>query len=147
MISLLNLDLNKLEIVLDMMEDFYALDQYPFKRDPTRILLSEFILKPELGSAWVFQVEGKTAGYAIITWSYSFLLGGRTALLDELYFNESFRHQGLGKLAMQKLIAWSREQKAASVVLESEPHNLPAIRLYTGFGFQNSGRNLYVLNL
>ncbi len=51
----------------------------------------------------------------------------------------SARGQGVGKLLMERAIAFAAEQKATYVILYVDPTNAPAIKLYKRVGFVETG--------
>jgi ribosomal-protein-alanine N-acetyltransferase len=50
------------------------------------------------------------------------------------------RHQGLGRILIQKLLQFAREASAAHLFLEVRESNMPARRLYSQLGFVEVGR-------
>lgn len=55
--------------------------------------------------------------------------------LKKLYLAASARGHGLGRLALERLLAEARASGARAIVLETAAVLKPAIRLYTRFGF------------
>lgn len=86
-----------IDIILPMMQDFYAIDGYPIDVNVSRKLFEEFIADEKLGKAWLVYFEDEIVGYVILTFVFSFEYKGRIAFLDELYLNEKSRGKGIGK--------------------------------------------------
>ena len=83
---------------------------------------------PDLGSAFVMYNEGnEVIGYVILTYIFSFEFGGRIAFLDELFLNEKARGKGYGKLAVDFVKDFAKEQGLKVVMLEIERHNKKCI--------------------
>lgn len=131
-----------LEPVLQMMEEFYAIDHYAFNQPCSRKNLEIFIENSRFGKLWVIESHGQLIGYVALTLGFSFEYGGLTAFLDELYLVPAYRKQGLGK----RMVAWvlenAREMGIHSVHLEVERHNEAARQLYAEFGFTDQNRFL-----
>ncbi len=53
--------------------------------------------------------------------------------------SQNSRGKGTGRAIVSKLIDFCVSKKAESIFLEVEEGNLPAIRLYSNFGFQSVG--------
>jgi len=60
------------------------------------------LFNPESHSeALMCEIDGITAGYAVITRSYSAWLGRRGLYMEDLYFSPNFRGLGAGKALLQ----------------------------------------------
>ena len=57
----------------------------------------------------------------------------------ELWVDEPFRHQGVGKKLMAKAIDYARSKKMRGLVLETQSCNEPAIRFYQSCGLRFIG--------
>ena len=69
---------------------------------------------------------------------------GIVKIIDEINImnivvKKSKRKLGIGSALLQKIIKFSKEQKATSITLEVNDKNKPAIALYQKFGFQKVG--------
>src|ERR1044072_9860452 len=72
---------------VSMMQDFYAIDNYPIDPAVSKSLLMEFLENESLGKGWLILNEREVIGYVIITFVFSFEYKGRIAFLDELYIS------------------------------------------------------------
>ncbi len=80
----------------------------------------------------IFEEDGRTAGYAVISKTFTQEAGGRVAWVEEIYILPEFRGHGLA----HEFFASLRElEPAARYRLEIEPDNLRAKRLYAEMGF------------
>ena len=75
---------------------------------------------------------------------------GLNTILDEGYITnvavlESYRRQGIGKLLVNALIDFAKENNLAFLTLEVRKSNIPAINLYKNNGFEEVGerKNYY----
>ena len=89
--------------VLQMMEDFSALDNYTFNSDQREKSLLDFTAHDAFGKLYVIKKELETIGYIVLTFGYSFGYNGRDAFIDEFYIKEAFRNKGIGKKTSDKL--------------------------------------------
>ncbi len=76
---------------------------------------------------------GASVGYAVLAWGWSIEIGGREAVLDELYVRS--RGVGIGSALLRAAEATCREHEVLRVFLETEAPNEAARRLYTRHGF------------
>ena len=130
------------EAVLEMMEQFYAGERYPFDRRKARAALEPFLADPALGRAWIFRDGGVTVGYFVLTLGWSLEYGGRDAFVDELFIAPTHRGRGLGRRALETMEEACRELSVQALHLEVEKDNLPAGGLYRKRGFEDHDRRL-----
>jgi len=145
MITFKSLQPSDIDIILPMMQDFYAIDGYPIDVDVSRKLFLEFIADEKLGKAWLVYFEDEIVGYVILTFVFSFEYKGTIAFLDELYLNEKSRGKGIGKQVVDFI---HREAIALSlkiIYLEVEGHNEMAQKLYLAKDFVVHNRKLMKL--
>ena len=79
--------------------------------------------------------DGDTAGYGLISKTYSQEAGGYVYWLEELYILERFRSKGLGAEFIKYLEA-TKEPGVTRLRLEVEEENTRAIALYKKLGYQ-----------
>jgi ribosomal protein S18 acetylase RimI-like enzyme len=129
-------------LVIDMMEKFYAIDNYPIDSIVSRDLFLQFIDNETLGRGWTIIYDGTVVGYFILTFVFSFEYKGRIAFLDELFISKQARSTGLGKKALDFIIEQANSLSLKIIYLEVENHNEAAKKLYLSKGFKVHNRGL-----
>jgi diamine N-acetyltransferase len=130
------------EAILDLMEQFYAGERYPYDREKARAALMPFLGEPALGRAWLFRDGDTPVGYFVLTLGWSLEYGGRDAFVDELFVSPSHRGRGLGRRALETMDEACRELSVSALHLEVEKDNLKAAELYRKRGFEDHDRRL-----
>ena len=136
------LEIADIEIITQMMQDFYAIDNYPMDVEVTKTLFQEFISNEHLGKSWLIYSESEIVGYIILTFIFSFEYGGKIAFLDELFIKETARGKGIGKEAIQFIQREVPKLSLKLLYLEVEPHNENAQKLYLAHDFELHNRKL-----
>lgn len=136
------LALSDIETVVDLMQQFYAIDNYPIDAKTSTSLFKEFITNENLGKAWLIQFENETIGYVILTFIFSFEYKGKIAFLDELYLTEKGRGKGIGGKTIAFIQNQSDKMALKLIYLEVEEHNKKAQKLYLANGFESHNRPL-----
>ena len=131
-----------IETIVSMMQEFYAIDNYPISVDLSKTLFQEFISNENLGKAWLIVSDNEIVGYIILTFVFSFEYQGRIAFLDELYLTEKVRGKGIGNEAVTFIKTESHKLSLKLIYLEVEPHNKKAQKLYLANGFESHKRQL-----
>ncbi|SHG76091.1 Acetyltransferase, GNAT family [Flavobacterium micromati] len=142
MIQFKPLVISDIESVVIMMQEFYAVDNYPIDVDVSKTLLTDFISNENLGKAWLIIFNNEIVGYVIITFIFSFEYQGKIAFLDELYVREKFRGNGIGSQTLAFIIEESKQLSLKLIYLEIENHNQNAQKLYIASGFELHNRKL-----
>jgi len=136
------LEIADIEIITLMMQDFYAIDNYPMDVEVTKTLFQEFISNEHLGKSWLIYSENEIVGYIILTFIFSFEYGGKIAFVDELFIKETARGKGIGKEAIQFIQREVPKLSLKLLYLEVEPHNENAQKLYLAHDFEFHNRKL-----
>ncbi len=131
-----------IEIIVPMMQKFYAIDNYSFQPETTKKLFETFIKDENLGQCWLISHNGIAVGYVILTYVFSFEYQGRIAFLDELYLNENVRGKGVGKTALEFVHNQALQMDLKIIYLEIESHNEVAKKLYLSKDFMIHNRQL-----
>ena len=129
-------------VVVAMMQEFYAIDNYPIDINVSRDLFMEFVENESLGRGWVVLYDGKPVGYVILTFVFSFEYKGRIAFLDELFLSPDVRGLGLGKQTLDFINEQARSLSIKIIYLEIEGHNVVAQKLYLSKGYEVHNRGL-----
>ena len=127
-------------LLASMMRAYYAFDGHDFDPAVVARTLAEFLNHPEYGFAWFIEVDGAVAGYMVMCTGYSLEFGGRDAFVDEIFLHESFRGQGIGRLALGFMVAEAKRLGIAALHLEVDQGNANAQRLYRALGFEPRDR-------
>ena len=142
MTSFKPLEIIDISTITQMMQDFYAIDNYPIDVEVAKNLFQEFISNEHLGKSWLIYSENEIVGYIILTYIFSFEYGGKIAFLDELFIKETARGKGIGKEAIQFIQREVPKLSLKLLYLEVEPHNENAQKLYLAHDFEFHNRKL-----
>ena len=142
MITFKPLEISDISIITKMMQDFYAIDNYPMDVEVAKKLFQEFISNEHLGKSWLMYSENEIVGYIILTFIFSFEYGGKIAFVDELFIQETARGKGFGKEAIQFIQQEVPKLSLKLLYLEVEPHNENAQKLYLAHDFELHNRKL-----
>ncbi|MCI8331648.1 MAG: GNAT family N-acetyltransferase [Clostridiales bacterium] len=121
---------------LSMAADFYASDAVLFHVDDShfKAAFNELMRSDEYLECFIFEYDGKTAGYALLCKTFSQEAGGMALWIDELYVLPAFRSKGIGHAFFDFLF----QQKGSDYKrfrLEVEKENERAAALYQKMGF------------
>ena len=136
------LEPSQIESITSMMQDFYAIDNYPIDVEVSKKLFQEFITNEHLGKSWLIYSEDELVGYVILTFVFSFEYQGRIAFIDELYLKKSARGRGIGAKTLQFIKEQIPKLSLKLLYLEVEHHNENAQKLYLANGFEIHNRKL-----
>ena len=136
------LEITDISTITQMMQDFYAIDNYQMDVEVAKNLFHEFISNENLGKSWLIYSENEIVGYIILTFIFSFEYGGKIAFVDELFIKETARGKGFGKEAIQFIQREVPKLSLKLLYLEVEPHNENAQKLYLAHDFELHNRKL-----
>jgi len=136
------LEITDISTITQMMQDFYAIDNYPMDVEVAKTLFHEFISNENHGKSWLIYFENEIVGYIILTFIFSFEYGGKIAFVDELFIKETARGKGIGKEAIQFIQAEVPKLSLKLLYLEVESHNENAQKLYLAHDFVIHNRKL-----
>ena len=142
MITFKPLQYSQVDLIIKMMQEFYAIDSYPIDVDVTKNLFNEFISNENLGKSYLIYNDSEIVGYAIITFIFSFEYKGKLAFFEELFIHGSARGKGIGKLAIDFVKREAEKVNVKMMYLEVEKHNEIAQKLYLANDFVNHNRRI-----
>lgn len=142
MITFQKLQENQIDVIVSMMRDFYAIDNYPIDSDESKELFKTFIANSNLGKAWLIFHNEEVVGYVILTFVFSFEYKGILAFLDELFIKSEQQSKGFGKQAVQFIQEESSQLNVKILYLEVEEHNENAQKLYLAHDFEVHKRKI-----
>lgn len=134
-----------IDIIVPMMQDFYAIDNYLIDIEVSKKLFHDFIKNEHLGRCWLISYNNEIVGYVILTYVFSFEYQGKIAFLDELYLNKQSQGKGIGKRTIDFIHAEALKNDIKIIYLEVEPHNEIAKKLYSSKDFLIHKRQLMKL--
>jgi ribosomal protein S18 acetylase RimI-like enzyme len=135
-----NADRDDTESLIEMIRRYFAHDHIPFDELRVRPGLDELLATTPAdtrpwGHAWIAEVAGATVGYAIVTFGFDLEMGGRFALLTDLYIHEQHRHRGLGMKMLAEIELRLVSLGIVTFELTVERANEHARALYRKAGF------------
>ena len=122
------------EAFLAMSRDFYASDAvlHNISEEYHESCFAELMRSTDYARAYILECAGKTAGYALLSLSYSREAGGLCLWIEELYVLPQYQGRG----AAHVFFKWLEENiPAARYRLETEPDNHKAKKLYKSLGY------------
>lgn len=130
-----------------MVQEFYAIDNYPINNETSKQLFQEFVSNENLGKSWLIYDDSEIVGYVILTYIFSFEYKGKISFLDELYIKEIERGKGIGKQTIQFIKEQALLLNIKLIYLEVENHNENAQKLYFANDFEFHNRKIMKLKL
>lgn len=125
------------DVFFTMVKKFYAPPAVlHFPSD--EVMMSSFDASleiPELVKGYIFECDGKVAGYAVVSMKFETEVGGMAAWIEELFVEENFRSKGIGSRFFEHL----KEElsgKIKRIRLEVGDENDGAKQLYKRLGFE-----------
>lgn len=142
------ISISDIENIIQLMGEFYRIDNYPFDIEISRELFNQFLTDENLGKAWLILYQNEIVGYVILTYVFSFEYQGKIAFLDELYIRENARGKGIGKETIAFIQQEAPKLSLKIIYLEVETHNDAAQKLYIANDFAIHKRKImkYIVN-
>ncbi|MEZ5924982.1 MAG: GNAT family N-acetyltransferase [Hyphomicrobiaceae bacterium] len=130
-------------VLARLMRAYYAYDGHDYDEVTVGQTLDAFLAEPAYGRAWLIEIDGTPAGYMVMCIGFSLEFGGRDAFVDEIYLEQAYRGRGIGRKALDHMIAEARRLGIRALHLEVDRDNALAERLYRALGF--APRDRFVL--
>jgi ribosomal protein S18 acetylase RimI-like enzyme len=130
------------ETLIELLREFYAGERLSFEEQRARSALQLIFANDSYGRIYLMYINAAIVGYLVVTFGFSLEYGGRDAFVDELYIQEKYRGQGIGKQALQLAEEICREQGIQALHLEVERENTNAQAVYRKAGFIDGDRYL-----
>lgn len=105
----------------------------------------ESIHHPDKLKLFVFDLENKAIGYAILCFYWSNEYGGDIIHIDEMYIKESYRGLGIAAGFFRNIV--ESDSQAVALELETTPSNKKAFQYYKKLGFSEAANSHLILNL
>ena len=129
---------NDKQTLFSLMDCFYHSDAvlHPVSRECMETVFQEAVSDSPYLKIYLLEEEGDTAGYGVVSLTFSSEAGGLCVWLEELYIAPEFRGRGLGSRYFQYIETLFAD-KAKRFRLEVVPENQAARRLYLRLGYQD----------
>lgn len=120
-----------------MANEFYSGPGVLHKVDPMVLVrtFEEMVKESPFLEGYIFELEGKIAGYAELSYSFAPEVGGRSIFIEEIFVKEEYRGQGIGHEFLEFAIGMVKGE-TRRLRLEATRTNEKAISLYRSFGFE-----------
>lgn len=130
----------RVDILVGLVRDYYALDGIAFAADDVRRALIELLANESIGGAWLVFRGEVLAGYFVLTYGFDLEFGGRQATVTELYLRPAARRGGVGTAAIACIEEHLRSVGIAAYELQVERGNAGARAFYGRLGFEARDR-------
>lgn len=123
------------EIFLTLSREFYSSDAVlaPIPESNHTAAFDELMRSEDYLIAYIFEADGKTAGYALLNKTYAHEAGGFVIWTEELYVRSEYRGQGIAHRYFEML---ESSYSPSRFRLETEPENKRAEALYKSLGYE-----------
>ncbi|MFD2203219.1 GNAT family N-acetyltransferase [Shivajiella indica] len=75
------------------------------------------------------------------------VISGKKGWIEDVVVDEQYRNQGIGRKLMKKLLEEGKKKNLSEILLFTEAHRIPAIKLYSDLGFQLKESRIYTLKI
>lgn len=130
---------NDLPALADLLYELFSLesDFLPDRNAQLRGL--QLILNtPALGRLFVLRIDGNVAGMANALITVSTAQGAPVVLLEDVIVSLSYRSHGFGRLLVEHVCDWAKQQGMTRVTLLADRDNAAALAFYDRLGFAPS---------
>lgn len=125
------------KLYMKMAREFYHSDAvlHPVPDEYLERTADEALRSEQYVEIFLFEYEGKPAGYGMIAKTFSQEAGGAVWWIEEVYIREEFRSRGLGREFFRYLEDHMPDQ-VRRLRLEVEADNTRAASLYKRLGYE-----------
>lgn len=126
-----------LDVLLELMRDFYTESPFPFDAASARQSFSTLLAAPARGRVWLALDEhGAAIGHVVLVLNHSMEYGGLAAIIDDLYVRPPARRRGVARALLDAAFAFCRALSCRAVQVEVGASNAPARALYARYGLR-----------
>jgi GNAT superfamily N-acetyltransferase len=92
-------------ILVELMSEFYANSGFVLHEERASAAFEKILSEETRGRVWILEQDNQPAGYVVLTIGYSMEYGGLDAFVDDLFVRSPYRGKGLGRAALEALLA------------------------------------------
>lgn len=135
-------------VFLEMCRGFYSGDavDHPIPEEYMQATFDEIVRQGPYLRGVLFELDGKTAGYSQLSFTFSNEVGGFVVLIEEIFVLPEFQGKGIGGAFLDWLLS-EYKGKAKRFRLEVCAGNAGAIRLYAKKGFERLAYEQMILDI
>ena len=100
-----------------------------------RKIFQKMAALPDVYANYVYESDGKVAGFISVVFYMTFFHRVGTAQVNELVVDDHYRGKGIGQALMQAVESESRLRGMDELEVGTEKENLPAQQFYRKYGF------------
>lgn len=132
-------EMNDVPVLAKMLGELFSMD-HEFSADPAKQEkgLREIIGNENNGRVFVLVQGDEVLGMVSILFSISTALGGRVAVLEDMFIRSDHRWAGNGSLLLKAAISWCASNGILRLTLLTDHNNTPAAAFYKKHGFTKS---------
>lgn len=135
-------DNSNIDLLLELMKEFYASEQLRFREPIARQGLQQILGNRNFGVVYLISLDQEVIGYVVLAFGFSLEFHGRDGIVDELYLREEHRGKGAGKASLRFIEEVSRKEGIKALRLEVEKVNTLAQAIYQQAGYKDHDRYL-----
>lgn len=136
-------------ILVELMREFYAEAGYALDEGWAGASFLALLEDDALGRVWVAYCDSQPAGYAVLTVRFAMEYGGLDGFIDDLFIRPGSRGKGLGRAALDALVAECGRRGVLALHVEVGRDNGVAQTLYRSYGLKpyDDGRQVLTARL
>ncbi len=130
----------------DLKSDFQDQISNLFKQlggDKSQINLNEVLEKTNPITLAYCEFNNEIVGIASMC-TYK-VISGRKGWIEDVVVSSHYRGKGIGRKLMEKLLEEGKKRNLTEILLFTEDHRIPAIKLYEDLGFKLKESRIYTL--
>lgn len=137
MITIRSIEPKDSDEFIRMANEFYSGPGVLHKVDPMVIkrTLDEMLKNSPFLEGFIFEKEGRSVGYAELSYSFAPEVGGRSIFIEEIFVDAQYRGQGIGHKFLDYCVSLV-DGDTRRIRLEATRSNEKAIALYRSYGFK-----------
>lgn len=122
---------------IEMMKEFYTSPAvlHSIPQEYMETTFDNIINETPYAKGYIIEDNGNTAGYLLLSITYSNEVAGLVVLVEELFIKEEFRGKGIGGKVLMQIREMYKDAKRFR--LEVTKENAGAIKLYKNLGYES----------